>query len=312
MPLVAVRAERRTSLSGSTQKPQWFMPAYAKPDGGGVPTGSTRDAVHERRRPVADGDDSGARCVLVAACVTMPDGFVRSMMKASVRQRSEAVPHGGQGRHGPERIGETAGAHRLLAGQTEGARERLVEDAGVQATDADLDEHDVGAIEGTVERGLGGHAAPHRPTPAGGSAGFGHELQLLRWSDRGGRSPGLGVALLHPATSAMASISSGVEAPLPPSTVSLTVALIERRRSRGSRRRRARPPGSLSSANIGQAEQARHERAGDRQLIGGTPGVAGVGALVGHELRIDELGADAGASRWARRASRSGARTVYM
>ena len=54
-------------------------------------------------------------------------------------------------RHRPERLGEAAGAGRLLADRPEPRRQRLVDEAGRLAADAQLDEDEVRAVEGGVE-----------------------------------------------------------------------------------------------------------------------------------------------------------------
>ena len=53
-------------------------------------------------------------------------------------------------RNGPQRLGEAAGAGRLLADRAEPGRERLVDEARGLAADPQLDEHEVRAVEGRV------------------------------------------------------------------------------------------------------------------------------------------------------------------
>ena len=210
----------------------------------------------------------------VAACVTMPDGLVRLMMKASARPLGEAVPGVREGRHRAQGVGEAAGAHGLLAGQAEGARERLVEGAGVEAADADLDEHDVRAVEGAVERRSPSSTAT--PSTDAGSrlrqaSATSSELLAAerpwRTTSSGGRRS------TPPGQAAMASISSGVEAPLPPRTTRRTAALTGRRRSRGWPRPTRSTSASVQLREHGQAEQPRHERAGHGEVVGRTPRV---------------------------------------
>ena len=54
-------------------------------------------------------------------------------------------------RHGAERLGESAGASRLLADAAAGERDGLVREPCGLAADADLHEHEVGAVECAVE-----------------------------------------------------------------------------------------------------------------------------------------------------------------
>ena len=51
-------------------------------------------------------------------------------------------------RDGPQRLGEAAGTGRLLADDAEARRHRLVGQPGGLAADAELDEHEIGAIDG--------------------------------------------------------------------------------------------------------------------------------------------------------------------
>ena len=52
---------------------------------------------------------------------------------------------------GPERLREAAGACRLLADTAAGERRRLVAEARGLAADTDLDQHEVGAVDGALE-----------------------------------------------------------------------------------------------------------------------------------------------------------------
>ena len=54
-------------------------------------------------------------------------------------------------RHGPHRLGEAAGARRLLADAPAAQRHRLVAEPRLLPADADLDEHECRALEGGVE-----------------------------------------------------------------------------------------------------------------------------------------------------------------
>ena len=64
-------------------------------------------------------------------------------------------------RHGPERLGEPAGAGRLLADRAEPGRQRLVDEPRRLAADAQLDQHEVGAVDGGI--GVAGAHEPPRP-----------------------------------------------------------------------------------------------------------------------------------------------------
>src|SRR3954453_10214599 len=54
-------------------------------------------------------------------------------------------------RHRPERLREAAGAGRLLADAAARERRRLVDETGGLAADPDLDQHEVGAVDGAIE-----------------------------------------------------------------------------------------------------------------------------------------------------------------
>ena len=93
----------------------------------------------------------------------MPTGFVKSTIHApggaAAGGRLGEVEHD---RHGPQRLGEAAGAGRLLADGAEAQRQRLVDEPGGLAADAQLDEHEVGAVErrvAVVGRGSAGPAS---------------------------------------------------------------------------------------------------------------------------------------------------------
>jgi hypothetical protein len=114
----------------------------------------------------------------MAAPLTMPEGFVRLMWRASGAWLA-MCPGVHQGGHGAQGVGEAAGAHRLLAGQPEGVRERLVEATGGEAPDADLDEDDVGTVEGPRGIGLGAHRDGRAVRGAALPAGLGDEGELV-------------------------------------------------------------------------------------------------------------------------------------
>ena len=81
----------------------------------------------------------------------MPTGLVKSTIHAPVRRRratsSRDLEHH---RHGAQRLGEAAGAGRLLADRAELVGQRLVDQARLLAADAQLDQHEVGAVERLV------------------------------------------------------------------------------------------------------------------------------------------------------------------
>ena len=99
--------------------------------------------------------------------MTMPTGLVKSTIQASgsaaLRYPLGDVEHD---RNGPQRLGEPAGAGGLLAEQAELAGQRLVDQAGLLAADAQLDEHRRCAVDGLVERRrwcVAGRRSPARP-----------------------------------------------------------------------------------------------------------------------------------------------------
>ncbi len=77
-----------------------------------------------------------------------------------VHRLGELQDHG----HGADCLGQAAGTGRLLADRAEAGRDGLVAQASGLAPDAELDEHEVGA----VERGI----AIERPDEAAGPAGL--------------------------------------------------------------------------------------------------------------------------------------------
>ena len=70
---------------------------------------------------------------------------------ASAPELANAVGDLEHDRHRAQRLGEPAGARRLLADAAAGERHRLVGEPRLLAADADLDEHEVGAVERAVE-----------------------------------------------------------------------------------------------------------------------------------------------------------------
>ena len=86
-----------------------------------------------------------------SAWVTMPTGLVKSTIHASGAPRRAVhlgeVEHDG---HRPQRLGEAARPGRLLADDAEASGQRLVDQPGRLAADAQLDEHEVGAVERRV------------------------------------------------------------------------------------------------------------------------------------------------------------------
>ena len=79
---------------------------------------------------------------------------VREVDDPVVRRREPAGPLGDveHDRHRPQRLREAARPGRLLADRAESRRKRLVDEAGRLAADAELDDHEVGAVERRVER----------------------------------------------------------------------------------------------------------------------------------------------------------------
>ena len=79
----------------------------------------------------------------------MPTGFVKSTSQASRRgppiDEVGELEHDG---HRPERLREAARSGGLLADAVEAQGQRLVEHPGRLATDAQLDEHEGGAVDG--------------------------------------------------------------------------------------------------------------------------------------------------------------------
>ena len=101
-----------------------------------------------------------------SAWLTIPTGLVKSTIHAPGRaalrgQLGELEDHG----HGPQRLREAAGAGRLLADDAERRRQRLVDEAGRLPADAQLDEHEVGAVDGGVA--VAGAASAGRSSRAG-------------------------------------------------------------------------------------------------------------------------------------------------
>ena len=70
----------------------------------------------------------------------------RAGCRPSRRRLRELQDH----RHGPQRLGEPAGAGGLLADRPERRRQRLVDQPGGLAADPQLDDHEVGAVERLV------------------------------------------------------------------------------------------------------------------------------------------------------------------
>ena len=74
-------------------------------------------------------------------------------------------------RHGPQRLGEPARARRLLADRAELRRQRLVDEPRRLAADAELDEHEVGAVDRGVGVAGAGSARPGQPSRSSIRAG---------------------------------------------------------------------------------------------------------------------------------------------
>ena len=67
-------------------------------------------------------------------------------------------------RHGPQRLGEAAGAGRLLADGAEPQGERLVEEPRVLSADAELDQDEIGAVDRASRDHRSGSGAPPIPS----------------------------------------------------------------------------------------------------------------------------------------------------
>ena len=80
----------------------------------------------------------------------MPTGFVKSTIHAS-GARARAVRDLEHDRHRAQRLREPAEAGRLLPDAAARDGHRLVDHARGLATDADLNQHGVGALDGLVE-----------------------------------------------------------------------------------------------------------------------------------------------------------------
>ena len=87
-----------------------------------------------------------------SARVTIPTGFVKSTIHASgADELAHALGDLEHDGHRAQRLGEAAGAGRLLADAAAGERHRLVREPRRLAADADLDQDEVGAVDGAVE-----------------------------------------------------------------------------------------------------------------------------------------------------------------
>ena len=94
-------------------------------------------------RPIARWPSSSS------ACVTMPTGFVKSTTQASLAPRRGGrlgdVEHH---RYRAQSLGEAARPGRLLADAAELERQRLVDEPGRLAADAQLDDDEARAVDG--------------------------------------------------------------------------------------------------------------------------------------------------------------------
>ena len=78
----------------------------------------------------------------------MPTGFVKSTIHApGAARRAAALREVEDDGHGPQRLGEPAGAGRLLPDEPEPVGQRLVHEARRLATDPQLDEDEIGAVD---------------------------------------------------------------------------------------------------------------------------------------------------------------------
>ena len=84
----------------------------------------------------------------ISACVTIPIGFVKSTIQAPGAPRS-AVSSASSSTTGTVRsaFANPAGAGRLLADAAEARRDRLVPVARRLPPDAELDDHEIGAVD---------------------------------------------------------------------------------------------------------------------------------------------------------------------
>ena len=83
----------------------------------------------------------------------MPTGLVKSTIHASgQRPLADQVGDAEHDRHRTQRLGEPARPGGLLAEQAELVRQRLVDEPGGLAADAQLDQHRGGAVDRAVQR----------------------------------------------------------------------------------------------------------------------------------------------------------------
>ena len=129
---------------------RWLSPTWSTTtSAGGTPS---REA-NWRWNPIATLQRPTARWpASSSARVTMPTGFVKSMIHASERGAlADAVGDLEHDRDGAESLAEAARTRRLLADAPAGQRDRLVREPRRLAADTDLDEHEIGAVERAVE-----------------------------------------------------------------------------------------------------------------------------------------------------------------
>ena len=80
--------------------------------------------------------------------MTIPTGFVKSTIHApGAARRPVDLGELQDQRDGPQGLGEPTGAGGLLADHAEPRRQRLVDQSRGLPTDAELDEHEVGAVD---------------------------------------------------------------------------------------------------------------------------------------------------------------------
>ena len=84
--------------------------------------------------------------------MTIPTGLVKSTIQApGAARRGDLLGDVEHHRHGAQRLREPAGAGRLLPDAPARQRQRLVAQPRLLAADADLDQHEVGAVERALE-----------------------------------------------------------------------------------------------------------------------------------------------------------------
>ena len=158
----APAARRAPSSRTARTQVRWLSPTWSTTTRAGS-TPSSR--ANERWKPIATLQRPTARWpASSSARVTIPTGFVKSTIQAPGRgQLAHALGDLEHDRHGAHRLREAAGAGRLLADAAARERHGLVVQPRRLPADADLDEHEVGAVERAVEVVGRPRAAPRSP-----------------------------------------------------------------------------------------------------------------------------------------------------